>query len=133
MFVWYPRRIKALKLTILIIHIIVSYDQNILLICYVKDGSHFRFGIRLVFTLPPRDSTLHYKWYVHLWNNFPCIITLILIKFPSEQISNLHSMCSGSHGLVKVKCKEIWKIRKHNNRKSFSMAICKWDVTWLKN
>ena len=33
--------------------------------------------IRLVFTLPPRDSTLQYKRCVHLWNKFPCIITLI--------------------------------------------------------
>ena len=32
--------------------------------------------IRLVFTLQPRDSTLRYKSWVHLWNNFPCIITL---------------------------------------------------------
>ena len=29
-----------------------------------------------VFTLPPRDSTLQYKRWVHLWNNFLCIITL---------------------------------------------------------
>ena len=34
------------------------------------------WDIRLVFTLPPRDSTLQYKRCVHLWNNFPCIITL---------------------------------------------------------
>jgi len=34
------------------------------------------FDIRLVFTLPPRDSSLQYKRCVHLWNNFPCIITL---------------------------------------------------------
>ena len=34
------------------------------------------FDIRLVFTLPPRESTLHYKRCVHLWNKFPCIITL---------------------------------------------------------
>ena len=65
---------------ILIIHIIVSYDQNISLIFYVKDGSHVRLwhdcDIRLVFTLPPRDSTLQYKRCAHLWNNFPCIITL---------------------------------------------------------
>ena len=32
--------------------------------------------IRLVFTLPPRDSTLQYKRCLHLWNNFPCISTL---------------------------------------------------------
>ena len=30
--------------------------------------------IRLVFTLPPSDSTLQYKRCVHLWNNFSCII-----------------------------------------------------------
>ena len=37
------------------------------------------FVIRLVFTLPPKDSTLQtavYKKCVHLWNNFPCISTL---------------------------------------------------------
>jgi len=32
--------------------------------------------IRLVFTFPPKDSTLQYKKYVHLWSNFPCISTL---------------------------------------------------------
>jgi len=41
-FVYYPRRIKALILKILIIHIIVSLDQIISLIFYVKDGSHVR-------------------------------------------------------------------------------------------
>ena len=34
------------------------------------------FDIRLVFTLPPRDSTLQYKRCVHFWNNFPCITSL---------------------------------------------------------
>ena len=33
--------------------------------------------IRLVFTWPPRDSTLKYKTCIHLWNNFPWIITLV--------------------------------------------------------
>ena len=39
--------------------------------------------IRIVFTLPPRDSTLHrqYKRVVHLWNNFPCFITLDSTNF----------------------------------------------------
>ena len=64
----------------MIIHIIVSYDQNISVIFHVKDGSHVRLwhgcDIRIVFTLPPRDRTLQYKRCVHLWNNFPCIITL---------------------------------------------------------
>ena len=34
------------------------------------------FDNRVVFTLPPRDITLQYKRCIHLWNNFPCIITL---------------------------------------------------------
>ena len=34
------------------------------------------FDIRLVFTLPPRDSTLQYKRCVHFWNNYPCITFL---------------------------------------------------------
>ena len=33
-------------------------------------------NIRLVFTLPPRDSTLQYKRCVHFWNNFLCITSL---------------------------------------------------------
>ena len=46
------------------------------------------FDIRLVFTLPPRDSTLEYKRYVHLWNNFPCILTLyVLMLYFSEPSS----------------------------------------------
>ena len=37
------------------------------------------FDIRLVFTLPPRDSTLQYKRCVHFWNNFPCLTSLVLL------------------------------------------------------
>ena len=33
--------------------------------------------IPLVFTLPPRDSTLQYKRCVHLWNKFPCNTILL--------------------------------------------------------
>ena len=66
---------------ILIIHIIVSYDQNISLIIYVNYMDPMSgFGIRLVFTLPPSDSILQYKRCVHLWNNFPCIKSLAKIK-----------------------------------------------------
>ena len=36
------------------------------------------FDIRLVFTLPPRDSILQYKRCVHFSNNFPCITSLVL-------------------------------------------------------
>ena len=37
--------------------------------------------LTLVFTLPPRDRTLQYKRCVHLRNNFPCIITLVMPDF----------------------------------------------------
>ena len=40
--------------------------------------------IRLVFTLLPGDSTLRYKRCVHLWNNFPCIITLLIFLYVGE-------------------------------------------------
>ena len=67
---------------ILIIHIIVSYDQNISLIFLMwKMDPMSGFDIRLVFILPPRDSTLQYKRCVHFWNNFPCI-TSLLETFP---------------------------------------------------
>ena len=69
-----------LILTILIIHIIVSYDQKISLIFYVKMDSMSDCDIRLVFTFPPKDSTLQYKKCVLHWNNFPCISTLDKIQ-----------------------------------------------------
>ena len=59
------------------IYIIVSLYQNISLIIFVKIDSMSGFDIRLVFTFPPKDSTLQYKKSVHLLNNFPCISTLI--------------------------------------------------------
>ena len=65
---------------ILIIHIIVSYDQNISLIFYVKYGTHVRFrhpSCAYITGVPPIDSTLQYKRCIHLWNNLPCIITLV--------------------------------------------------------
>ena len=46
------------------------------------------FDIRLVFTLPPRDSTLQYKKCVHLWNNFPCNSTLVPTDCSQTQILN---------------------------------------------
>ena len=41
-FVKYPRRLKALNFDNLIIHKIISYDQNISLIFYMRDGSNVR-------------------------------------------------------------------------------------------
>ena len=46
-----------------------------------KMGPMSGVDIRPVYTLPPRDSTLQLKRCVHLWNNFPCIITLACIMF----------------------------------------------------
>ena len=62
---------------ILIIHIIFSYDQNISLILFVKMDSMSGCDIRLVINFPPKDSSLQYKKGAPLWNNFPCISTLI--------------------------------------------------------
>ena len=59
-------------------HTIVSYDQNISQIILEKMDSMSDCDVRLVFTLQPKDSTLQYKKYIHLWNNFPCISTMII-------------------------------------------------------
>ena len=80
---------KHYILIILIIHIIVYCDQNISLIFYMKKMDRMSgFDIRLVFTVPPRDSTMQYKRFWHLWNNFPCINTLIY-RFLSNCKRNL--------------------------------------------
>jgi len=80
MFFYYPRRLKALNFD--------NYDishNSFLWPEYFIDFLCERwipcpdFDIRLVFTLPPRDSTLQYKRCVHLWNNFPWIRTLGLL------------------------------------------------------
>ena len=72
---------------ILIIHTIVSYDQNISKSIFVKMDSMSGFEIRLVFTFPPKDTTLQYKKCVHLWNNFPCISTLWAIIFEHVKLN----------------------------------------------
>ena len=57
---------------ILIIHIVVSYDQNISLIFYVKDGSHVRlWHPSCVYITAQRQYTAVQK-IVH----FPCITSL---------------------------------------------------------
>ena len=51
--------------------------------------------IRLVFTFPPRDSTLQYKRCVLLWNDFCCIITLAQTFYMdrlSRHIVSRHAM-----------------------------------------
>ena len=61
---------------ILIIHIIVSYDQNISLIFYVKDGSHVRLWHPSCVYITAQRQYTAVQGCLHLWNNFPCIITL---------------------------------------------------------
>ena len=77
--------LKHLFLIILMIHVIFPYDQNISEIIYVKMDSMSGCDIRFVITLLARDSTLQYKKCVHLWNNFPCVSTLVL---RDKQFSN---------------------------------------------
>jgi len=69
-----------------IIHIIVSYDQNISLIFMWKMDPMSGCD---------RDSILQYKRCEHIWNNFPCIITLtercvrdLSVEFSPEEISS---------------------------------------------
>ena len=64
----YPRRLKAFNFDNFI-----NSQNSFLWPEYFIDY----FCVRLVFTFPPKDSTLQYKKCVHLWNNFPCIRTLI--------------------------------------------------------
>ena len=68
-FVSYPRKIKAF-----------NFDQNISQFIFVKIDSMSGCDIRLVFTFPPKDSTLQYKKCVHIWNNFSFDSTLIFIN-----------------------------------------------------
>ena len=83
---------------ILIIQIIVSYDQNISLIFFMwKMDPMPGFDIRLAFTLPPRDSTLQYKRCVNLWNNFPCIITLMYTMHLCKICIYLCAICIYEH------------------------------------
>ena len=51
------------------------------IILHILADNRSGYDIRLVFTLPPKDSTLQYKRCVHLCNNFPCIITLNVAKW----------------------------------------------------
>ena len=53
-------------------------------------------NIRLVFTLPPRDSTLQYKRCVQLWNNSPYIT-------PLSAYNSLY-VCMTSHWFLNWTC-----------------------------
>ena len=57
------------------------------------------FDIRLVFTLPPRDSTLQYKRCVHSEITFlalhPCIALCTYSKMENSQVISRGSCCNG--------------------------------------
>jgi len=61
----------------LIIHIKVSYDQNISWIFFVKDGSFVRLQHPSCVYITAQRQYTAVQRCVHLWNNFSCIITLI--------------------------------------------------------
>ena len=70
---------------IVIIHIIVSYDQNISLILYVKDGSHVRLRH------PSCVYITAQRQYTAVQNNFPFIITFVLTSHKNgDIIPNTH-------------------------------------------
>ena len=77
---------KLIALSILCVHIETSslwaefVNKRCIIIIMWKMDPMSGFDIRLVFTLPPGDSTLQYKRCVHLWNNLPCIKSLQLAK-----------------------------------------------------
>ena len=78
---------------IFIIHILVSYDQNISLIFFMWKWIPCQAATS-VLCLPPRYSTLQYKRCVHLWNNFSCIIIPCVISnivFITFKISDWHA------------------------------------------
>ena len=70
---------------ILIIHIIVSYDLNISLISYVKDGSHIRLRhLYCVYITAQRQyiavqkmRTLGTPWFYQYWEQFYNIVSYI--------------------------------------------------------
>ena len=81
-----------------------------ILIIFVKIDSMSGFDIRLVFTFPPKDSTLQYKKCVHLWNNLPCIITLVVpsiegnVRLTGDTLETLIclKMCMGDNVLFLI-------------------------------
>ena len=97
---------------ILIIHIIISYDQNISLIFMWMMDPMSGFDIRLVFTLVPRNSTLQYLRCVHFWNGFPCLTSLTLCII----IRNLNGNYFASRELV-------YNISKNANNYIFELIL----------
>ena len=66
------------------------------------------FYIRLVFTLPPRESKLQYKICVHFRNNFPALhpcyplILKSVKKIANLQQKQLKFSCLGRSSLIEI-------------------------------
>ena len=84
--------------------------------------------IRLVFTLPPRDSTLQYKRCVHLWNNFPYITPLTGITFLWDKFHRILRQ----KPLNYIKRHFYWK-KNFVNHQIFRLNIYNLLFEWQKN
>ena len=91
-----------------IIHIIVSYDQNILLIFYLKDGSHVSLWHQsFVYFMPQRQHTAVQKMRTHLkklslhynfWklSKYLWLIVLVTLIYESYSYTRLYIYASYS-------------------------------------
>ena len=96
MFVKYPRRIKAFNFdNFYNSHNSFLWPEYFIDFFMWKMDPMSGSDIRLVFTLPPRDSTLQYKRCVHLWNNYLCIIILCTWVSNSMWIGHCHLCMEG--------------------------------------
>jgi len=99
------------------------------------------FDIRLVFTLPPRDSTLQYKRCVHFWNNFPCTcvsfgvvqkpVTLSTGKFKwrkRNQKLKLNHVQPLNLVITLLDCQKIFNGKNYDNKKNNFKGVT--DSVW---
>ena len=90
------------------------------------------FDIRLVL-LPPSDSTLQYKKCIHLWNNFPCIKSLVeMIKcFVMRNDQFCQFVHTFSFSFVKLYIQNI--LRNLNYTINMCIYICVWEYIFIIN
>ena len=87
---------------------------------YVKDGSHVRLKHpSCVYILPPRDSTQQYQRCVNLWNNVPCIITLVSTN--QIKINLMFTIFSSEYFYYFIRQIFTIKETKHKTRNTFAV------------
>ena len=74
------------------------------------------FDIGLVFTLPPRDSTLQYKRCVHLWYNFPCISTSAWRSSEVKKLRICHKLKCSIPNILPPSGRNLWYFELWYNR-----------------